>query len=201
MLNIPLNYLKAALLHSAKQDVRHYLNGVRIEFRAPGMLYIVATDGNRALVGRMQGEELAAAWFDCPQAADFGLTIPAETVKLALAAKSPRLALAALPDGRYTLGSQVFLPVDGRFPDWQRILPKNDTVDAVTQVDANWDLVADAQAALRVWCNNRNALTRLRICTTNTYAIVCESPDVVSIVMAARLVKGCKPIAPILSAV
>lgn len=136
-IQIPTNKLKAALTHAAVADIRHYLNGVLLEGARNGDLHIVATDGRRALIGRCAG-----------LAGDLrSVIIPTETIKLAIRGQS-QIVLSE-DSGKWALGAINFAPIDGKYPDWRRIIPRG----AVVPDTSHWNFkhLADAEAALRIW--------------------------------------------------
>lgn len=147
MLTIAKNQLKAALSHASDKDVRFYLNGVLLECCADGNIHLVATDGCRMFCGLIHAANVQ--WTGEPQKGPFSMIIPRDAIKTALKAKTPALTLSALPDGRYTLGDVLFSPIDGRFPDWRRVIPKADREQKPGNF--NWDFVAQAAQAIRDW--------------------------------------------------
>jgi DNA polymerase-3 subunit beta len=104
----------------AQQDVRYYLNGLYFEVLG-GRLRVVATDGHRlALATAPQRVE----------AADMGVIIPRKGVL-----ELSRLLEGAVPialsigtnhiratTNQFTFTSKL---VDGKFPDYERVIPKN----------------------------------------------------------------------------
>lgn len=120
-LNLLVADLKAALNIAPKSDTRYYLNGVLIDLVNRRELLVVATDGHMLLALK---REIAES--DSVQPGT-QLIIPRETLELALKAvsksKDVYLVLESLGD-KYTLGSQVFQPVDGRFPEYVRVIPQ-----------------------------------------------------------------------------
>ncbi len=107
--------LRAVSLAAARQDVRYYLCGVYLD----PIGAMVATDGHRLHVARIDP-------FDGP-----GLILPIDTVDQIIKVARPgtKTAPEIRIDGGLTASvsgvSILFAPVDGAFPDWQRILPKN----------------------------------------------------------------------------
>ncbi|MGH9890834.1 MAG: DNA polymerase III subunit beta [bacterium] len=117
---VPKNALKAALHCVAKNDSRSYLNGVLIELRGEHA-NIVSSDGHTLFACKVEVEEGGHTG----QAA--AIIVPAETVKAALKGLgkwTSNVALSSLPGGFYRLGDTAFTPIDGRFPDYMRVIPK-----------------------------------------------------------------------------
>lgn len=118
--------LKAVSHAMATQDIRYYLNGVLIECNG-AQTRLVATDGHRlhAVV-----QETTALLVE-----PVSFIIPADLVRMCLKAKLPRgskdeavIVLtfdqgkieARLPDGTSVMG----MAVDGKFPDYCRLIPR-----------------------------------------------------------------------------
>jgi DNA polymerase-3 subunit beta len=119
--------LLKAMLHNtnfamAQQDVRYYLNGMLIEV-SPDYLRVVSTDGHRLA---MQTEDLKAGVSDTT-----GVIVPRkgilelsrllsegdeEDVKVIIGSNHVRATMA-----NFTFTSKL---VDGKFPDYNRVLPK-----------------------------------------------------------------------------
>ena len=119
--------LLKAMLHNtnfamAQQDVRYYLNGMLMEV-GPDYLRVVATDGHRLA---MQTEDLKAGVSDTS-----GVIVPRkgilelsrllsegeeEDVKVIIGSNHVRATMA-----NFTFTSKL---VDGKFPDYNRVLPK-----------------------------------------------------------------------------
>lgn len=114
-MNIPAKYLKAALLFASKKDVRYYLNGVLFEV-LNGQARLVATDD--IIIGVFRLGECSLP--------DTQIIIPRE-----------RLETIKLKDGEVTLrpgdgktcalvyagNEYTFTAIDGRFPDYRRVIP------------------------------------------------------------------------------
>jgi len=104
----------------AQQDVRYYLNGLYLEVLG-GRLRVVATDGHRLALATAPGK------VDAP---DAGVIIPRKgvlelsrllegdtPVELAIGSNHIRAA-----NQQFTFTSKL---VDGKFPDYERVIPKN----------------------------------------------------------------------------
>lgn len=130
-MQIKTEHLKAALLAAGKKDIRYYLNGVRINAK-----HIVATDGVRMNVIAHGGE-----W------PHDDVTIPRETVEMAI-----KLKLKTLDVTPEAIGPIAFKPLDGKFPDYTRVMPALslgvDQGSVHTQV--NPDFLRDAVAAVKL---------------------------------------------------
>lgn len=112
-MKINVNYLKAAAIVASKEAVRYYLNGVAIQANDKGV-FIVATDGHRACVFRQS---------EAHDSAPIDIIIPSSAIN-ALKTKEDTVDLRKINDTQYMIGNIAFEPVDGTFPDWRRIVPK-----------------------------------------------------------------------------
>ncbi len=141
---LDIQTLKAALQCSGKADVRYYLNGVFVEGNR-----IVATNGERMMLARMINENDGIP----PIIIDYQLIEKA--IKNA-PKKSICIPLTYDETTReYQLGGVTFTGIDGRFPDYRRILPKgellphgNTLADGRAQQPQPAHLVAAQKAAV-----------------------------------------------------
>lgn len=158
-MRIKQNYLKAVLLAAPKDDSRHYLNGVHIEHNGIETR-IVATDGNRIHAVRVYDSDAIKITPQC-------FIMPYDFAKKICAVKglygNTEISLtyepnygggyvgcivADLPDGsRFKT-----LEVDGKYPDYRRLIPAGGNGDAVP-VDARYML--DAQHGLNLFLGKR----------------------------------------------
>ena len=120
-IHLKTNAIEAALLIAPKKDIRHYLNGVFITAGPEGG-EIVATNGH--MLYRHHVRDCTAWGGEHPR-----LIIPraaAEAaVKLAKAQKLEIMPLTISDDAIpvHQLGGLQFEPVDGRYPDYFRVIP------------------------------------------------------------------------------
>lgn len=107
---IPKNSLKAMSLLASKQDIRYYLNGVLVESTSEHTR-LVATDGH--LLGVFQTSETAH------NDEAFSIIIPNEII----AKLDKQDNFLSCVDGKWNIDGISFTPVDGKFPDYMRVLP------------------------------------------------------------------------------
>lgn len=110
----PRAHLAAVSHFMASKDIRYYLVGVYVEVLAL-QTRLVATDG--AAVGATCHVRTNEAPFD--------VIIPEATVDMALKMPAEFVQLERDDAGRWYLAGIPFTPVDGRFPDYRRIIPEN----------------------------------------------------------------------------
>jgi DNA polymerase III sliding clamp (beta) subunit (PCNA family) len=126
MLKVTLSIraLRAVLVAVSSEETRYYLNGVNLEFTPDGVI-MAATDGHRMIVLRQPYGEHAAT------AAHASVIVPRDLVaKLKVKHKTlDETTLTIADDGKLTFehagesfgGSRI----DGTFPDYRRIVPKD----------------------------------------------------------------------------
>lgn len=122
--------IKAIILAAAKKDIRFYLNGVLVN-----ATHIVATDGCR-LHAYKHGQEWSHG----------EVIIPIDKVELALKMKTKQIEIF-----KDHINGVSFTPIDGRFPDYMRVIPQNQA-PAVGEIIAsvNPEFLLDACKAVKL---------------------------------------------------
>lgn len=139
-ITIDHNTIKALLICAAKQDVRYYLKGVCVDARANGDVVLVTTDGHRLLaypVATDAIEALAPGQYIIPREAleavkpcKAGRHVLPITIEIVTAPDQPDPERAGVTiKGKTSITvtgatSAVTAPIDGKFPDWRRVMPK-----------------------------------------------------------------------------
>jgi len=118
---LPKDSLKAMAVLASKQDIRYYLNGVLVESTG-AYTRMVATDGH--LLGIFQISETAH------EGKAFSIIIPNEII--AKLDKKDNF-LSTNEHGNWSIDGIAFTPVDGKFPDYMRVLPLNPTSGEASQ--------------------------------------------------------------------
>jgi len=131
---IPRSIIAAASRFMAKNDVRYYLNGVKVEVYA-NVSYLIATDGHTLAVGRIEREQ------GCIMEGQGEIIIPREFVEKIKANGNNGLPIVltvddAKPDSApfFTLddcGAKTSAQsIEGRFPDHRKVIPHNPSGEA-----------------------------------------------------------------------
>lgn len=153
----------------ANQDVRYYLNGLLIEL-SNGQLRAVATDGHRLAL--------------CETAADIDIgdkqqvIIPRKGVielhRLLDQGDQPCQVVLSSNYARVSIGDYVFLSklIDGRFPDYERVLPANSDKHVV----ADRIHLKDALARAAILSNEKYRGIRLLL-SSGTLKATVNNPD------------------------
>jgi len=140
----------------AQQDVRYYLNGLLLEI-SPGVVRTVATDGHR----------LAMCTHDCDvQPSDtLQIIMPrkgvTELVKLLEDTDEPALIQVSANHIKIQLNNFVFTSklIDGRFPDYERVIPKNSDKHVV----ADKEILRQALVRTSILSNEKYRGIRIRL--------------------------------------
>lgn len=126
-------YIKAIVPFAAQKDVRGYLNGVLLVFGRQGSLKLIASDGSTlGVVGvpiQVADERL------------WGTQVVLDSAALADAAKTKSPQLEFTPGEKSWRVGDRFVPVvDGRYPDWQRLIPRYSDLGEPTPAPFDIDL-------------------------------------------------------------
>jgi DNA polymerase-3 subunit beta len=115
---IDIKTLKALMLFAGKSDIRYYLNGLHIEQGAGGTL-AVATNGHAIAIARIDSEAYTPA--SCTINRQY---IDAIKTKYAVTFTQNDAATVSIQ----TVDTKLTMPlVDGRFPDWRRVVSAKQT--------------------------------------------------------------------------
>ena len=153
----------------AQQDVRYYLNGLMLE-PVNGILRAVATDGHRLAMC-----ELVA---DVGDGVDQQVIVPRKGIQELHRLLEPRDADIQVEIGsnhiRITTDELRFTSklIDGRFPDYQRVLPKN----ADKRVLVNRDLLRQALTRTSILSNEKYRGIRMEL-SKNNIKIQAHNPE------------------------
>jgi len=128
-IHISRDKLKAAAIFAATKDIRYYLCGVLIE-STPMQTRIVATDGHALFIAKDDADNVGT----------FAGIMPNDTVKQILSWKAPyKAAPVVITTNDDTAGEHraewagntaVFKTLDGKFPDYARVVPEKVSGDA-----------------------------------------------------------------------
>jgi len=150
--------LESALIFSAKNDIRYYLNGVCFK---PGGVF-ASTDGHRLFYGQHENDNKDEIIVS---------NIKSPTKKYHEAVFDTETGIVDFnDDSGVKVGVSSFTVVDGRFPDVERILPKSfQPVDAIA---FNAGYLASIEKAAKFF-NNRWQNVKIQF-SGESSASVCE---------------------------
>jgi hypothetical protein len=117
MFTIQTEQLKAVAPFMGKGDIREYLNGVCVDVDRAGNVRLVGSDGHRLAVVR--------AWSLAEPLAGQQFILDGEAMRDL--AKSRADQLDVIPgEGFWLVGDRRVKLVEGRYPDWHRVIPDLD---------------------------------------------------------------------------
>ena len=122
-ITLKTSVLRAALICSAKKDIRYYLQGVCISINNPEVAMVYGTDGHILFAG-----QCPIVVHEAPTEYGFQIIIPSDTIK-AIDKKSEFIDLETIEGGAkdyYLLGNARFQAIDARYPDISRVVPARD---------------------------------------------------------------------------
>jgi hypothetical protein len=194
MLNLNLNQLRAVAMHSARKDVRNYLQSVCLQFAEPA-LYLVATDGHTLMAGMTDVD-----YTDGEVKGHFTMLIPISAINTALKSvskKAETIRLSSLPDGRYSLGDTIFAAMTEKFPDWEMITKRafSSTVDGAVQMDGA--LLARCQESISMWQGRAGKLCNLPVAHNKDAGLISiKAQGALCIAMGMNVEKVSEPLIP-----
>jgi len=153
----------------AQQDVRYYLNGMSLE-TDNDILRAVATDGHRLALAKIQ--------YDEPLSANKQVIIPRKGVHevLRLISDEETNLKVKLGSNHIRIHSTDFIftskLVDGRFPDYRRVLPK----DGDKVINADRTDLKGALARAAILSNEKFRGIRINM-ATNEITITANNPE------------------------
>jgi hypothetical protein len=130
-ITIDAAFIDAAICAVSKEETRYYLKGVFIDARG----FIAATNGHMAFAARCNDafklQDVRPAYDSAGQCLP-GIIVPvdaiAQAIKAAGRSKGLHVTIERDAHGQYWMqygNARVhFVPVDGSFPDWTRIIPQ-----------------------------------------------------------------------------
>jgi DNA polymerase-3 subunit beta len=132
-ISIQASAIRAATICAAKKDIRYYLQGVYINVAHRDYATVCGTDGHVLFAGRAAIDTL-----DGQQSAPWSMIVPLDVAKK-IDKKAHAVILESLPDGTYLLDGTRFAPLDGRFPDYRRVIPRMDQIQAAPVAPGHFD--------------------------------------------------------------
>lgn len=156
-MNIPRSALKAVSLAMGLRDIRVYLNGMLVQCSGR-TVRLVATDGYRLHMIDLPQE------VPCPPLVE-GAIIPRALIEWALKNSKPGQSVQITTDGAAVTiasggASMSGAAVDGRYPDYDRILPRGVPTGKVAQFNPQY--VSDAYAAVKELAGKGDLFPTLR---------------------------------------
>ena len=151
-ITLKTSVLRAALLCSAKKDIRYYLQGICISFNHPEIAMVCGTNGHILFAGQCPIDVIEA-----PEAYGFEIIVPGDVIK-GLDKKADVVMLEtidAMPKGHYVLGNTRFQAIDARFPDVSRVIPSRDAFSEIKPSYFKPEYLCTANEALAMFYGDR----------------------------------------------
>jgi len=182
-ISIQIKTIKALLHFAAKKDIRYYLQGVHIEQGATGT-YAVATNGHFIAIARIDTQAQTPA------------SVIVGSDHLASAIKGVKGAAMIGADGakvtiKTTAGETTVDAIDGRYPDWRRVIRAPQTGE---QSYFNPEYLATVQKAAGEYHGNKGTLYHV---TQNGNSVGhCDIDDDLQVFVMPVRAGGFNPVAP-----
>ena len=180
MIKCNANLVAAAAGFAATNDIRYYLNGICFQKRERGGVFVIATNGHTLFAGLdSEGE--------APENERI-LPIDKATIRFAAVKASDTFIWQ---DNRVTVHRSgqshhaTCEPVDGKFPDWQAVLPVGKQSENPTTIDPLY-LGQVAKAAKLLEAERVTVTTRELSATSVCYALPDPDLSAYSVVMPLR---------------
>ena len=151
-ISLKTSVLRAALLCSAKKDIRYYLQGICISFNHPEIAMVCGTNGHILFAG-----QCPIGVIEAPDAYGFEIIVPGDVIK-GLDKKADVVMLEtidAMPKGHYVLGNTRFQAIDARFPDVSRVIPSRDAFSELKVSYFKPEYLCTANEALAMFYGDR----------------------------------------------
>jgi DNA polymerase-3 subunit beta len=191
-LTVSLATLRAARTHAAEKDVRQYLTGVYLD-TATGK--VVATDGHRLFVANARGVRCDQPAVIVPNitldaalkqfTGDYARGKPLGAVEVAITVDGLALTITT------PAGEVKGRTLDGKFPEWRRVVPKPDTIGAQVPAVLNPRYLTDACEAITIARNlskkaaEQHAM-RIHMRGTDSTIVADSGADVLVVIMPLR---------------
>lgn len=151
-ITLKTSVLRAALLCSAKKDIRYYLQGICISINHPEIAMVYGTNGHILFAGQCPIDVIEA-----PDAYGFEIIVPGDVIK-GLDKKADVVMLEtidSMPKGYYVLGNSRFQAIDARFPDVSRVIPSRDAFAEIKPSYFKPEYLCTANEALAMYYGDR----------------------------------------------
>lgn len=151
-ISLKTSVLRAALLCSAKKDIRYYLQGICISFNHPEIAMVSGTNGHILFAGQCPIDVIEA-----PEAFGFEIIVPGDVIK-GLDKKAEVVMLEtidSMPKGHYVLGNTRFQAIDARFPDISRVIPSRDAFSEIKPSYFKPEYLCTANEALAMYYGSK----------------------------------------------
>ena len=173
--------IRAASIAAATKDICYYLVGVHIAIAHQDYATVYGTDGHILFAGRARYESLTEEPMQ-----SIAITEPLDIVKKC-DKRADLFVLESLTDGAYMLDGMRFSPIDGRYPDVQRVITRHDQVQPVEPSFVNPELQVRGQAAMALHFGDKKGTLYPMLQQGTSAALIHNgTSDAVCVVMPMR---------------
>jgi len=154
----------------AHQDVRYYLNGLLLDV-GEGRIRAVATDGHRLAIAEQDvetPEEARQVIVPRKAIGELLRLLPADDAEVEVVVGSNALQVL-LPDVRLTTKL-----IDGKFPDYERVIPDEETCDK--RIEADRELLRQSLSRASILSNDKYRAIRLSF-EPNVLRLIANNPE------------------------
>ena len=147
-ITLKTSVLRAALICSAKKDIRYYLQGVCVSINHPDIAMVYGTDGHVLFAGQSP-----IVCHVAPENYGFDVIIPSDTIK-AIDKRAEFVDLMTIEGGEkgyYLLGNSRFQAIDARYPDISRVVPARDAFSEIKASYFDPELLVKGNEALAMY--------------------------------------------------
>ena len=147
-ITLKTSVLRAALICSAKKDIRYYLQGVCVSINHPNIAMVYGTDGHVLFAGQSP-----IVCHVAPENYGFDVIIPSDTIKT-IDKRVEFVDLMTIEGGEkgyYLLGNSRFQAIDARFPDISRVVPARDAFSELKVSYFDPELIVKGNEALAMY--------------------------------------------------
>ena len=151
-ITLKTSVLRAALICSAKKDIRYYLQGVCVSINHPDIAMVYGTDGHVLFAGQSP-----IVCHVAPENYGFDVIIPSDTIK-AIDKRVEFVDLMTIEGGEkgyYLLGNSRFQAIDARYPDISRVVPARDAFSELKVSYFDPELLVKGNEALAMYYGDK----------------------------------------------
>ena len=151
-ITLKTSVLRAALICSAKKDIRYYLQGVCVSINHPSVAMVYGTDGHILFAG-----QCPIVCHVSPENYGFDVIIPSDTIKT-IDKRVEFVDLMTIEGGEkgyYLLGNARFQAIDARYPDISRVVPARDAFSELKVSYFDPELLVKGNEALALYYGDK----------------------------------------------
>jgi len=177
MITIKPNELEAVALASSYQQTRYYLNGVCVETYSDGTIGLIATDGHRLhTIAAKQQEQPVSSFILGNIAVEMALTMVKDKQKAIGKSSAMEVLIRIVTEDSINLTVEICVAdkeaigkvseftakaIDGRFPDWRRVIPSMPTDNVENDIAFNCAYMVDFGKASKLLSGLKSSCVKI----------------------------------------